>query len=177
VDIVLPDVRDNFQDHLVRNFSAFYKFNGMDWLDLDSETGRTGFLLPKATLPVAGGDVGAPLPPAASPLVTKVVAAQRGARNGRMFLPPYAEGSVNEHGVILAADVTVWQTRVDAFFNGIEDDVIGGIQQHPVVSTVLTRGPSPAPGIPGPPLTGEGRRVTSFRYQNVIATQRRRQKR
>jgi hypothetical protein len=153
------------------NLSSAYSFTSVSWVDLDSASGSTGVRTTSGaiSLPTAGSLTGDPLPGNVSQLVTKATASQRGRRSGRLFLAGLTEADTSGNN-ILAARLTVWETRWAAFLGDTNQETpsIGTYQSFLAVSHVLTR------DVNGDPLTGESTDVDSLAPAALLATQRRR---
>lgn len=152
----------------------------VSYVDLNAADGTTGSVesSPTNTLPLSGEGIADPMPSNVSALITKQVTSARGRRNGRMFQAGIGEDrtapeSVN---VIRQADLDGINVHLADFLAGTNNDGAPSTEydSHMSVVHVITRGPSPSPGVPGPPLTGGYNHVESLVMQGRLATQRRR---
>lgn len=155
-------------------------FDSVSYVDLDSADGVTGLVTSSddETLPQSGIGAGAPLPANTAALFTKQAPSARGRRNGRLFMAGLTESTTtSDNGNrIEPANVTTLNAAAATFLaNTNNTDGLGtAFESNMVVVHVLTRGASPRPGVPGPPLTGTHSVVQSFTVDPLLATQRRR---
>lgn len=163
-------------DHVLPWCSNDYTALSVSWVDLDTADGSVGI---KTTggdeaLPQSGGEAQISCPNNVALLVTKRVQAGRSSRNGRMFLAGVASQQVQaaDPRRLAPAWVAAVQTHMTDMLAALNQDVSVPVtyQSHLVVTHVLTRDED------GHPLTGEGREVTSLTVENLLATQKRRQR-
>jgi hypothetical protein len=173
VDDFNSHVAGYWQDTALGIFGTTSAFNGAHWIDLDTPSGRTGFLGPAGGHPVNGGTAGGFLPPNSAYLFHKNGIASRGQRQGRTYIPDVPEASVGDDGLIdptvLAAKVVKmeqWRTTV-----GNYERVVGS-GLHPVaVRIVHVHKPDKTDSTT---WTWSSTTCDSFTGDPKIATQRRR---
>lgn len=151
-----------------------YQFQRVSWVDLDSETGSTGFVTSGngVTLPQSGGVSEAGMPGNVSMLIAKVApGGGRRTRNGRTYVPGLSELSTadNVPNTWSGGTVTQWTANMEAFSSGISRTVVSdGYSSNMVVVHTHYEG------------TGEDRElvydgyseVQSLTAQATLATQR-----
>lgn len=162
-------VRDAWQDQILAITGNAYIFDGIEYVDLNSEDGVTGFLGPNGDKDDQGQVSAAQLAPNTSLLVTKETASRRGQRRGRMYLVSVPEGEVGDDGTLTTSWRNSCQGTVDAFLEAINTEII--IASTRMVVVHWTRG---ADGKIDPDVPGEPTDVNSLQVQPLVATQRRR---
>lgn len=164
-----------WQDEAMDYISDNYTFQGVSWIDLNSEDGRTGLVPPQAGHPSTGADAAAA---AGSPQVTLLIkkavgGSARGQRSGRMFVSPVSEVFVTENGQIGSSELTSLQTKWTAFYVAMNSITYSG------GSTVFSCLPhwkgddDPGDGGGEWPATGVSA-VSGLTVDPRVATQRRR---
>jgi hypothetical protein len=165
----------------VLNFLAStYSFNSVSWVDLDSASGSVGSrsVTIANTLPKAGAQLTAAMPGNVAFLIKKALTAQRGARNGRMFLVGVPEVVTDTTAInsVSSGNVTSINTKMAAFLAAVNITMSGttGFTSKHMVAHVTSRGTPTPPATVGPPLTGILLPVNSLTCDGTLATQRRR---
>lgn len=115
------DVMNNWQDHIVPLFLNNYSFLGINYVDLNSADGVTGFIPYDSAKPHQGGGSSEGLPPAVCVLVKKLIESRRGARTGRIYMGPCQENQADENGVIISGTIADYNTAFAAFHSGTTD--------------------------------------------------------
>lgn len=170
---------NEWSDHILNWTCNSYQATSISWVDLDDADGSTGerSVTDQETWPQVGAETQPSSPPNTSMLWTKLAEGGRSTRNGRSYLVgiPEAQTDAANPALLSGAFVTARQDDAESFLGNINqtDDGIIDYDSWMVVTRVLTRGPGSGSN-PGPPLTGEGRRVTALRVEQRLATQRRR---
>jgi len=111
-------------DHIRPRVATAMTLLGCRWVDLDTATGTTGeatVATAPRVMPSAGTGGTEPMSSNVSLLVRKRVRSGRGIRQGRSYMPGLREANVLNN-VVLAADITSWQTALDDFLAGINQD-------------------------------------------------------
>lgn len=85
-------------DHILENVSNNYAANSISWVDLNTEEGTVGSTTLGVTnnFPQNGGGADAPMPGNVAMRVNKSIAAQRGQRQGRMYLVGVPESNTED---------------------------------------------------------------------------------
>lgn len=152
----------------------------VSYVDLNTADGVTGIRVSSdtVTLPEPGLVTSPLIPGNTSVLVTKQVSSARGRRNGRLFWCGISEGATAEGNgnTVSTTSLAAFQSAWDTFLANTNnvDSVGTAFESNMAVVHVLTRGASPRPGVPGPPLTGAYNLVQNLVVQGLLATQRRR---
>lgn len=119
---VAEDVRDNWQDHIVPNFTDHYTFDGISWVDLDTADGLSGEVAPDPAKPLSGGGTADIAPANCAYLIHKNISgATRTRRKGRMYMYGVFEGLVDDAGFVDAGTIA----QLDAAFEDFKDGVNG----------------------------------------------------
>lgn len=159
--------------HQVNN----YQLMSIDIVDLDSADGIAGTVPGTGSNPPpqAGDDSGAPWAPAVSVLVRKLLVTGRGRRNGRWYVGGYAENRTpdGEPGRLDAANLAVLQDDFTSFFGNINQDI--GVDP-PLYSSELVVVHITARDGDGHPTAGDSRAVAAVQVDELLATQRDRQR-
>lgn len=164
-------VRDAWQSEIMDLCSTGYAFQGIAWLDLDSEEGSTGSLGANGALPTAGPKVTTSFAaPSICVLVRKNITGARGARRGRMYLPWLDEADTTHTGSIQSTFVTTAQGKADAFFTAAQNIIAAPDGGAKMIVPDYPRIPTPQPNT----LVGRHSYVLSLTVENVQASQRRR---
>lgn len=125
-------------DHIRPRVATAMTLLGCRWVDLDTATGTTGEATTATAprvMPSAGTGGTEPMSSNVSLLARKRVRSGRGIRQGRSYWPGLREANVLNN-VVLAADVTLWNTALDDFLAGINQSggtSIGGYDSRLVV--------------------------------------------
>ena len=162
-------VRDAWQDQILYITGSSYNFDGIEYVDLNTEDGITGSLSPNGDKPDVGQVSAAQLAPNTSVLVTKETPSRRGQRRGRMYLVSVPEGEVGDDGTLTTTWRNSCQGTVDAFLEAINTEIVIASTYMVVVHWTRTSDGKIDPGVPGEPT-----RVDSLQVQPLVATQRRR---
>jgi hypothetical protein len=156
----MEDVVQNWQSQLIPEFRDNYTFEGGQYLDLRSADGETGIIPPVVGEPTQGGSTGESSNPNDCVLVHKRTAGARGVRQGRMYLPPPGEGSMDEDGRLTQGAITAMNTRLASFLTNTTQ---GGISEETRFLTVLH-------------VDNTNTKVRALQVDPLVATQRRRQR-
>jgi len=160
-----------WQDHIVADCTNNYAFLGARYMDLDSDTGDSGFVPFDPAKPHTGTGSANAATPQVTYNIKKVPAggAPRGLR-GRIFLPGVAEGAVDNAGFLASTEVTELDTDFAAFLAAANADYTGASDQS--AKLCIVHFPRNVDGdIIG---AGTGYVISSFQTQPKVATQRRR---
>lgn len=175
--IIVQEWEDSILPLLVDDYTA----QSVGWVDLNSASGSTGETTTgsgAATWPTAGSVSTAPLPGNTSALITKQILAERGRRNGRMFMAGLSEAASSDvnPNTLTAVFLDAAQDALNAFKGDVEQSDPGPTEytSRLAVVHVLTREPPVTPGKPGNPLTGDFKPVNNLVLAATLATQRRR---
>lgn len=110
-------------DHVLPLVVDDYVFTSVSWVDLDSLNGSTGerTSTDQETLPQAGSSTGAPLPGNVAARVNKATVAQRGQRQGRMYLVGVPESVTpsGEPNSIDAATAESWSDSLNSMLGNL----------------------------------------------------------
>lgn len=165
VDTTLADIAQNWQSQLVEViFPNNYTFIGIDWVDLNSADGRTGFEPPDPGEGVVGVGVAPVIGPQTGTIARKICASRgRGRRNGRWYLPIATESNVTEDGVTTAGSRTAVRNACLAFRDNVNQDPITDNRR---VEIGVVSDPADLPVLFMP--------ITDFQIAPLVGTQRRR---
>lgn len=121
-----------WQDSILSLYADVTLFTGAHWIDIGELTGRTGFLGPAAGHPTHGTAAGNQVPPNTAYLVHKLSTAQRGQKQGRMFIGDVNENSVDSRGVLSGGVKTSINTATESFRTmiGTYESLVGSAR-HP----------------------------------------------
>lgn len=169
---------NNWADLIMPNISSLYSMTEVRWVDLNSADGTTGSINTTGTNPApqVGGAANTGFPGSVAFLVKKVINAERGRRDGRMFVCGATEGltPIGDANEMATASVATLQGTFNALLTAINQTsgfdppfYDSGLS----VVHILTRDAL------GHPLTGDHRQVSSLQVQQTLATQRRRLRR
>ena len=171
---------DQWVTQVLNFLASTYSFNSVSWDDLNSPSGSVGSRSTTLanTLPKAGAQLTAAMPGNVAFLIRKSLTAQRGARNGRMFLVGVPEVVTDTTAIntVSSGNVTSINTKMAAFLSAVNITMSGstGSTTKLMVAHVVTRGEPEPPATVGPPLTGILLPVNSLTCDLTLATQRRR---
>lgn len=167
---LVNDFRNNWQDHMMDDVVNTVVLQDFAWRSLDPGNGSNGIVLPDPAKPTTGGVAAAGFPPNVAVLVHKNTANRpRGRRDGRAYIAGLAEQGAGDGGELESSVVSIWNTLLTSFYNGISDSTtVAGGDRYPVV--LETTEASRAPGTGS--VTIGTRRVTSLTVDPVLATQR-----
>ena len=116
---IAEDVRNAWQDHILKFMSNNYVFDGVSWVDMDSADGSTGSIPRDTGRQTAGSSEDPAMPPSVAYNVKKFTTGGRSSRSGRWFNAGIPEGSVDEDGII--------STGTQASINGHLSDFLGSV--------------------------------------------------
>lgn len=109
-----------WQEHLLPNLSSSYGFEGVSWVDLDSESGSTGSIVPVSDYPQVGALGADAEVPQTTLLVEKQLSGRRrGTRNGRWYISGVPEMRIDNNGIVLP----IWVTQMDNALSDFLGDV------------------------------------------------------
>lgn len=172
-------VADRWNVNLLPTLPNNYTFEGVTFIDLATATGSTGSVPPPGGSPIVGGSVAEAATPNVSVIIDKDVQAGRGSRRGRLYLPPPAESTVNESGVINAASVTTYSALLSAFL--VETNVVTSDDDDFILASQMVTITWPTVDVaqplikrPDPDGVGDTNVVLNMICQSVVGTQRRR---
>ena len=148
-----------------------YTFTGIDWVDLDSATGETGHIGP-GTGTLTGGKSEEAAAPNVSYLIHLNSAAQRGQRQGRMYLMPVREQYVDGAGRFGATQLAALQAAVNNFRSDIDDYTSINVESA-AWRTVHVHKPSGTAGDVST-WTWSSSTIDSVQVDQLVASQRRR---
>lgn len=167
---VVGDFRDNWQDHMMDLQVATASIIRFDWRSLDPSDSSVGTIQPDSAKALVGQRAGLAGTPNQAYLIHKNTDSRpRGRRDGRIYLAGVGEGDVESSGLIDAGFVTLANTALASFYNGISDTSgsASGDRYPAVLET------TPASRTPGTQTVTIGsRRITSFTIDPLLATQR-----
>lgn len=159
--------------HICPNLSNTYQADEVSWLDLNALDGSVGVTTTGTgpDFPQVGGVGGNPMPGSISYMVTKNVAAKRGARKGRMFLVgvPESVTSSLEPNLVLSATVIALNTALAQFLADVNQNG-GAYGSHLKVLHTKNNGTPEDPII----IYNGQSEVTSLIASSKIHSQRRR---
>jgi len=176
VQALMVDFDKLWQDTILPALGGWYTYHGMNWIDLDSPDGLTGFKAPRTGKPVLGGTGGSLHTPNTAALIHKSTGSRRGHRSGRMYLAPILESDTDDGGNLSAGALT----RFNSAANSLRTTI--NAAGAPIFATVAYRvvhvdgyTGDPVPGYPnGYPNAWSSSDVTSVSTDSKCATQRRR---
>lgn len=171
------DVANNWQDHVIVNQTDNTALLRFEWRSIDPDDNQTGVILPDPAKNVTGTQPAPAAPPNVAYLVRKPTASRpRGRRDGRMYLTGVHEGAVDGAGIVETVFRNAVQENLDNFYNGVSDTgTFTNNGHYPVVlettpASRLTKKENG--GVEPPPQTIGSRRVTGFKIDSMVATQR-----
>jgi hypothetical protein len=124
---IAQDVSSLWQDEVLDVLNVAYAYTGATWIDLNSITGNTGTVSPTPAKPTNGQTTNPGGAPQVCLLVKKnIVGSGRGHRGGRMFLSPFDEAEVSTAGNITTSTLSLWQTKINNFWSGLDAIIYGG---------------------------------------------------
>lgn len=118
---VAEEVRDACQDHLLDPMSDTVSFEGVEYVDLNTIDGETGFVAPDPAKPLHGShdlkNAGAQIS-----VVAVLGPSDRAHRKGRMYLPGLCWSQSDDTGTFLTdSALDEWQDALDAFSDAVND--------------------------------------------------------
>lgn len=174
VDLLNEKLPGYWQDHAMAAMANTVQILGVSWIDLNTATSRTGTLPPDPGKPTHGPSSGAACSPAVTMLIHKQTAAARGTRPGRTYLPGALEGDVGPDGSIGTAAANAWSANMNGFRNAVFNfEPIPGEGFPAACRVVHVHKPDP---LDPATWTWSSSDVTNFLCDNMVATQRRRQR-
>ena len=171
---------DKWVLEVMQPLANLYSFNSISWVDLNTASGAVGSRTSTLanTLPKLGQQATSAMPGNVAFLVKKSLTAQRGARNGRMFLVgvPEIVTDVTNSNAVTSGNVTSINGHLATFLSGVNITMSGstGSTTKLMVVHVTSRAAPVPPATVGAPLTGILLPVNSLTVDGVLATQRRR---
>lgn len=172
---VVRDFANNWQDHILDIQVQELDLIEFQWRSLDPGDSTVGTLSPDPAKSISGQNTAPPASPNVALLVEKRTNNRpRGRSDGRCYLAGVGEGFIDAAGALTPAMVTLANSTLAAFYNGISDSgtVVGGWDGDSFPVVLETTAASRAPGTQ--PVTINSRRVTSLVIDPVAATQRER---
>jgi hypothetical protein len=164
----------NWQEYILDILVNYYVLDTATWILLSTADSPTGVVQPDQTKPLTGALTGATTPPAVAALVHKELAtSSRSGRNGRCYLQGILEANVDHYGIITPATVTSGQAAVTLFYtNTAAVSVSGGTATMCLPHWTADNKPTPEQGGLWPAQSVGP--ISSLRFDNKVATQRRR---
>lgn len=114
-----PFIVAHWQSRIIAPGANTVNFTGCTFVDLHSVDGHTGSIPPQSGQPVTGTDGSTQASPQVAYLIHKNSTTRRGARQGRLYHGPVAEGNVDAAGVVSSAAMGALDSR----FNGFRNDI------------------------------------------------------
>ena len=135
---------NEWDDSILTNLESYYKANSVSWVDLNSEDGSVGERTSTVdtTFPQPGKRTGtAAMPGNVALRINKTIVAQRGQRQGRMYLAGVSEAMTNGSvpNSLEAGQIATWNTALAAFLGDIaqsDSDPLSYNSKMVVVHTV-----------------------------------------
>lgn len=154
-------VLDSFVLEVLPHLTDSVSVTRATYVDLSSESGDTGEVLPTSGPSLVGGVTVDPLPPQCTYLIKILTTGGRSVRSGRSFWPGVRSDEVDDRGDITSGTVLTMTTAAEDFAASIES--LSG----------ATLGVIHRPSVGSPSITD----MTQVNCEVAIATQRRRLRR